>query len=341
MVNRDLLIGKVSPFLGKKEMLVANQDTVDIIDALISNHYKYEKEYDKIFSYFDGGNVEETAFNVWQFLKDQFKYTIEPEKMQILRSPAAIFASNMVGIDCKGYATFANGIMDAYRRNTGKNFDVYYRFASYDPYDKIPQHVFAVVKEKGVEYWIDPVLDQFDEKKQPYYYKDKKIKNMALVAMSGIGNRMGDDMSMDLSSNDGSFDPSMFDPTLSNINPTITDQISTGDQYLNQDGGLTYSGGQYYDQSGNLVDQSGNLPTNVTAPTAPSTSTSWFDSLLKSAPGILTALNPGTSKSQSYIAPGQNIQNKQVAPSSTGISTNTIFLIGAAGLAIYFLTKKK
>jgi hypothetical protein len=204
MVSRNLLIGKVSPFLGKKEVVVANQDTVDIIDALIRNHYKYSDEYDKIYRYFVGDTVEDTAFNVWCFLKDEFKYNIEPEEMQILRSPAALLASNIVGIDCKGYATFACGIMDAYRRNTGKNFEVYYRFASYDPYDNTPQHVFAVVKEKGYEYWIDPVLDQFDEKKQPYYYKDKKIKNMALVAMSGIndvnenyneaiGSTMGDD----------------------------------------------------------------------------------------------------------------------------------------------------
>ena len=73
MVNRNLLIGKVSPFLGKKEIVVANQDTVDIIDALIRNHYKYSNEYDKIYRYFDGGNVEETAFNVWNFLKDELQ----------------------------------------------------------------------------------------------------------------------------------------------------------------------------------------------------------------------------------------------------------------------------
>ena len=106
--------------------------------------------------------------------------------MQILRSPSALLVSNDIGIDCKGYATFANGVMDAYRRKTGKNFDVYYRFASYDVFDNTPQHVFAVVKDKGTEFWIDPVLEQFDEKKQPYFYKDKKIKNMALIAMSGI-----------------------------------------------------------------------------------------------------------------------------------------------------------
>ena len=338
MVNRNVLIGKVSPFLNKREIIENNQDTTDIIDALIKNHYKYASEYDKVFRYFDGGSVEETAFNVWQFLKDDFKYTIEPEKMQILRSPAAILASNMVGIDCKGYATWAAGTMDSYRRNTGKDFEVYYRFASYDPLDKTPQHVFCVVKENGVEYWIDPVLDQFDEKKQPYYYKDKKIKNMSLVAMSGINNRMGD-MSMDLSSNDGTFDPSFPQNDFS----YYSDQTSTGDQYLNQNGGLTYSSGQYYDQSGNLVDQSGDLPTNVTAPTSSTSTTDWFSSILKSAPSIITALNPQAPKTNqgSYITASAGTGTGVKTPTSTGISTNTIFLIGAAGLAAYFLLKKK
>jgi hypothetical protein len=271
MVNRNILIGKVSPFTGKREIVVANQDTVDIIDALIKNHYKYSNEYDKIFRYFDGGTVEETMYNVWQFLKDDFKYTIEPEKMQILRSPAAILASNVIGIDCKGYSTFVNGIADAYRRNTKKNFDVYYRFASYDPFDSTPQHVFAVVNENGVEYWIDPVLDQFDEKKQPYYYKDKKIKNMALVAMSGI--------------------------------PTI---------------------------SGTQNNTMGN----------------WFTDLLKASPEIIKAIPTGGGGQPSgggygggyYPTGGGYVQ----PPQSSGISTNTVLLLGAAGvLAVILLTKKR
>jgi len=273
MVNRKLLIGKVSPFLGKKEIVVANQDTVDIIDALIRNHYKYSNEYDKIYRYFDGGNVEETAFNVWSFLKDEFKYNIEPEEMQILRSPAALLASNIVGIDCKGYATFANGIMDAYRRNTGKNFEIYYRFASYDPFDNTPQHVFAVVKDKGTEFWIDPVLDQFDEKKQPYFYKDKKIKNMALVAMSGI--------------NDSN----------NNTNEAIGSYMGEGDK-------------------------------------------PWYEVILSSAPDIIRATQ---GQSQPIYTPGGNYptQPVQPQPQSSGIGLNTVLLIGAAGLAAYFIFKKK
>jgi len=272
MVNRNVLIGKVSPYLGKREMLVSEQDTQDIIEALINNHYKYSKEYDKIFRYFDGGNVEKTAFNVWNFLKDDFNYTIEPEKMQILRSPAAILTSNVVGIDCKGYSTFINGIMDSYRRNTGKDFEVFYRFASYDPFDKTPQHVFSVVKENGVEYWIDPVLDQFDEKKQPYYYKDKKIKNMALVAMSGIPE----------------------------ANNTISGNVTTLD---------------------------------------------WFDAIFKAIPPIISSTQGGSSRSGGSN-PNPNPYNPYSGsttppPASTGISTNTILLIGAAGLAAYFIFSKR
>ena len=291
MVNRSLLIGKVSPFLGKKEIVVANQDTLDIIDALIRNHYKYSNEYDKIFRYFDGGSVEETMFNVWCFLKDEFKYTIEPEEMQVLRSPAALLASNIVGIDCKGFATFSAGIADAYRRNTGKKFEVFYRFASYDPFDNTPQHVFAVVKENGTEFWIDPVLDQFDEKKQPYFYKDKKIKNMALVAMSGI---------QDNSNNN------------------------------------------------NQIGDFGN----------PTPSRNWWEVLITGAPAIITATkgglpSSGGAGSQGFNASGgtfydnpdtSNVNPNQeniISTQSTGISTSTILLIGAAGLAAYFLLKKK
>jgi len=268
MVNRNILIGKVSPFLGKKETLVANQDTVDIIDALIRNHYKYSNEYDKIFRYFDGGNVEETAFNVWKFLKDEFRYNIEPEEMQILRSPSALLASNIVGIDCKGFATFANGIADAYRRNTGKKFDVYYRFASYDPFDNTPQHVFAVVNEDGEEFWIDPVLDQFDEKKQPYFYKDKKIKNMALVAMSGI-------------------------------------------------------------ESNNTIGESRN----------------WWEVLIEGAPDILKSIPSGGGGGGGGTfydnPPTSTMSNLEPQTQSSGISTNTVLLIAGAGLAAYFLLKKK
>jgi len=258
MVSKNILISKLEPYIGKKDILINNQDTTDIINAILDNHKKYESEYDKIYRYFVGETLDDTCYNVWAFLKENFNYRIESEQMQILRSPAAIIGSDMYGIDCKGYATFAAGIMSAIRRNVKMDFDVYYRFASYDSFDSTPQHVFVVVKQNDIEYWIDPVLDEYDLKKQPYYYKDKKIKDMALVALSGVNNGA--------------------------VGSTLTDIL---------------------------------------------------DTIFKAAPSIITAAQPVPN-----YGGGSNVTYQPPAP-STGISTNTLLLIAAAGIGIYFFTKKR
>ena len=299
MVSKNTLIGKLDPFLGKKDVIVYNQDTTDIIDGILNNHQKYESEYNKIYRYFvEDDNTDQTAYNVWCFLKDDLNYVIEPEKMQILRSPAAIL-SDKNGIDCKGFATFAAGVMSAWKRNANKKYDVYYRFASYDAFDKTPQHVFVVIKEGKNEYWIDPVLDEYDQKKQPYFFKDKKINDMALIALSGV--EMG--------------------------------------KYKKTIGDLTMdANGNYYDTSGMVVDQSGNLPTD-TGSSSSSSSFDWtsiFGSLLKAAPSLIKATQP--TPVYSYGTP---VTTAKPATSTTGISTNTLLLVAAAGLGIYFFTKKK
>ena len=45
--------------------------------------------------------------------------------------------------DCKGYALFAAGIIDAIRRS-GENVDWVYRFASCNILNRVPAHVFVV-----------------------------------------------------------------------------------------------------------------------------------------------------------------------------------------------------
>ena len=93
----------------------------------------------------------------------------------------------------------------------------------------------------------------------------------------------------------------------------------------------------YIDEYGNLVDYTG----GATASSTPS-STDWFSSILSSAPSIISAFtgkgSVATKQSMPYTT-GTNVSAGQ--PQSTGISTNTIFLLGAAGLAAYFLLKKK
>lgn len=253
MLSKEILAKKLSPFLGTEKTLVLNQDTGDIIDGIVSMHDKYRSEYDKIYKYFVGDNVDDTAYNIWCYLKDNFKYNIESEDLQVLRSPASIM-NNKVGIDCKNYSLCAAGILDAYRRKEKLDFGLDFRFASYDPFNKTPQHVFVVIKENGKEYWLDPVLDEYDLKKQPYYYKDKKINKMALIALSGIGEYnplLGYDPALQASASSTVKSTGWLD-TILKAAPSIISAFPSGgggSQYMQPNQGFISTGNQNIPQS--------------------------------------------------------------------------------------------
>jgi hypothetical protein len=185
MVSKNLILGILPPFQNKQNVILENQNVSDIITGILNTHNKYAKQYDKIYRYFIGEDLEQTGRNIFDFLKVNVPYFIESNEFQYLKSPASIVSTKG---DCKSFALFACGILDAFRRNEHSDLEVKYRFASYDPYNKTPEHVFCVVKEYGKEYWIDPVLDRFNQRKDPYFYKDKKLNTMALVGLSGIKN---------------------------------------------------------------------------------------------------------------------------------------------------------
>ncbi len=171
-------MGRLGPFQNRREMLSADQSTGDIIDAILEAHRRHAGDYSKISSFFNAGSKRETARKIFNFLKKNVRYVIEPGTKQTVKSPAAILATGYG--DCKHYSLFAGGVL----QNLGIPFA--YRFASYKIFDKQPQHVFVVVNPgTSNEIWIDPVVGDFDYKK-PYTYATDK-KNMALYSISGIG----------------------------------------------------------------------------------------------------------------------------------------------------------
>jgi len=183
MISKNIILGILPPFQNKQNVILENQNVSDIITGILNTHNKYAKQYDKIYRYFIGEDLEQTGRNIFDFLKTHVPYFIESNEFQYLKSPASIVSTKG---DCKSFALFSCGILDAFARNENPELDVSYRFASYDPFNKTPEHVFCVVKENGKEYWIDPVLDRFNQRKDPYFYKDKKLNKMALVGLSGV-----------------------------------------------------------------------------------------------------------------------------------------------------------
>jgi len=185
MVSLQTILNKLQPYKGKQTIVTDNQTTNDIVSGLLSTHKQYATEYDKIYKYFLGDNVKETCKNIFNFLKLNVPYEIESGANQTLRSPAAIL-EHLQGADCKSYALFTNGVLDAIRRNENKNFDLFFRFAGYGLKNNL-EHVFSVVQTNKNEYWNDCVLSYFDSReKTPNFIFDKKIKPMALVKVSGI-----------------------------------------------------------------------------------------------------------------------------------------------------------
>ena len=185
-MNSTFLLGRLTPFTNKSSLLVNNQNTTDIIKQIIETHKLYAKDYDKIAGYFWKGNTKDTCKYLFSFLKNNVKYSIEPDSRQSVKSPAAILSTGRFANgynDCKHYSLFQAGVFDALNR-MGKKIDWCYRFANYKIFSTTPHHVFVVVKIKGIEYWCDPVLETWNNRKP---YINKIDKKMSLYSISGIG----------------------------------------------------------------------------------------------------------------------------------------------------------
>jgi len=320
MVSKNAVLQKLAPFQNYKKVVSSDQTVTDIIDGIVETHYKYQDEYDKISDYFVGESELETARNIFNFLKSSVPYFIESNNKQTLRSPSAILALRQ-GADCKSYALFANGVLDSLNRKGILEVPLAFRFAGYKNNTREPQHVFAVMYPGTKnEIWIDPVLPRFNEKRQPSFYKDKKIK-MALIALSGVGYTASDKRAE---------------------MEAYRDKLVRDRDRLLQAGVITPGSSKelQYKVAINKV--------TVALQDLPSVSGigqfDWqnaFSSLVTAAPDIISASRPGGG----YV-PGQYQQQpfmpmQQQPEQRSGISTNTILLIGGAALAAFLIFKKK
>lgn len=189
-MNAGAILSQLPPYEARIVTLAKNQDTSDIVANMLHYHKLYRTDYDKIAGQFLAPTPRKTLRNVFDFLKTNVTYRIEPETRQTLKSPAAIVATGRTtGSDCKNYALFIAGVAESLTRTGKQRIPIAYRFASYKWYDENPQHVFAVAfPDTAREIWIDPVLPEFDQRKPYNHSTDKK---MALVGISGTPDQIG------------------------------------------------------------------------------------------------------------------------------------------------------
>lgn len=193
MVSVNTLLNNLPVFKGDKELIAGRQRMKHIKALMQEAHQEYAPDYDGIVGFFkQGPGLPKQLFD---FVQKNIRYEVQDEDFQSVESPAAILAQGEG--DCKHYASFIAGILDAANREGRYRYPWVFRFGTWK--GKNMGHVFVVVKDaQGGEIWIDPApIDNIlggqtaryfnDRLSIPDKYVDVKPKDMGLYKVSGPG----------------------------------------------------------------------------------------------------------------------------------------------------------
>lgn len=176
MAIRKKILQILPPPVYRSKLISGWQNTNDIISAIRNQHAENAIEADKIKHLFCGSNERETAKNIFNFLKNEIEYRIEPASKQTTKTISR-FVADGYG-DCKHFALFANTILERC------GFRPLYRFAGYRNKTDL-QHVYSYLPQSNTV--LDAVLPSFDTEKNPIVKKDVK---MSLYKLSGVENEV-------------------------------------------------------------------------------------------------------------------------------------------------------
>lgn len=180
---------RLPAYRNQKKLIVKNQSTDHIVREVLDAHKVFAGDYLALVDEFSGSSDPwAIADQLFDFCRKNIAYRVESESLQTTKSPAAILAHGHG--DCKHYAGFIAGVVDAMNRAGRSRIPWAYRFVSYDFLNPDPVHVFVVLNPGQDEIWVDPVLPVLDTRQpRPVYSYDKKPKSMPLVRISGAPRR--------------------------------------------------------------------------------------------------------------------------------------------------------
>lgn len=170
-----------------RRKVVDEQTAYDIVKEVRIAHVEHAADYDRIARYFAGDDIWEICANLWKFCKRDLYYKVESEEVQNVGCPYWILTHGI--IDCKNYASFIGGVLDALKRK-GYPIVWQYRFVSYrikSIWDRNPDHVFVVCDPNTDDIWIDPVLDDFNDHLFYWFKTNVRPKTSRVGAIGSVG----------------------------------------------------------------------------------------------------------------------------------------------------------
>jgi len=165
-----MLLAELPPVTDEYIVIADKQVVKDIMKELLEAYPVFTKFYDKIGMFFEGPTLWDTCNNLYDFCKENLRYSEESEHWQTSALPTGILTRGYC--DCKGYASFIGGCLGAIERATGETIPWQFCFASYKEKQRTPYHVFIVVDSSEGPIWIDPTPGANDmEPKHAYCHK--------------------------------------------------------------------------------------------------------------------------------------------------------------------------
>jgi len=173
MASKEYLVNKIPLPNGKNRIIQTFQNANDIIECLRYAELN-SRDTSKILSkYFNETDKYKVAAKVWYFLRTQIRYFAEPPSNQTAKTINRFLYDctykNGTG-DCKHFATFATGILNAC------NIPTTFTFVGQNKYIKKPNHAYATALINGKEVIIDACRTKFNDECEYFYKWNSKIK---------------------------------------------------------------------------------------------------------------------------------------------------------------------
>jgi hypothetical protein len=162
--------------------VVEDQTVMDIVEWMPVAHDVYRRMYDRLVWCVEETELESLCYELWDFCRATFKYKEESVDDQQLSAPSTMLKRGWS--DCKSYALFIGGMLDALNRQ-GADIRWKYRYVASTPWGNKIGHVFVVVDPDNENIWVDPVLPDFD--KHFFYLVHRDVEIQEVGAMGRIG----------------------------------------------------------------------------------------------------------------------------------------------------------
>jgi hypothetical protein len=183
MPSKNMILSALPPKRHQPVVLVDDQDVGDIMHYMPMKHEECAYMYDKIAMYFADADIYTVCMSLWKFCKNNLEYFEEDEEEQRISSPITMLRRGYA--DCKGYALFIGGVLDALCRR-GWQFQWLYRYVPQSAVSIHIGHVFVVVNPKSDNIWVDPVVSTFNYHYINFISRDIVIRSVGARKVAGL-----------------------------------------------------------------------------------------------------------------------------------------------------------